>query len=472
MWILTLRAPASEPREYTLKAGRTTLGRKPDNDIVIADESASRLHTELHCHANVVLIVDQGSTNGTFVNHQRLNKPHILQPEDQIRIGEHIASVAFRDDAMPAGLVAAYSVTRSLTRDLLLESVDHHAVLLYEVASRLNTILDLDTALLQVSDLVRVAMGAAKCEVILAERFSQFSELGFPTSIAQQAIEQRSVIIIPDLAAQTDPALGKSGLLLGIRSVLCVPVMLVQEIVALIYVYKTDPATRPFDQHDVQLAVAISHQAALTIQRAHLLDKARVLEQWAMTDSLTGLHNRRHTLLLAELEFQRARRYRHPLTTLMVDVDHFKHVNDTHGHAAGDQVLHAVATRCRRSLREIDLMGRYGGDEFVVLLIETDLVGAQRVAERLRQSVAEAPPIDTPQGPLSVTISVGVATATESCPNLTVLLNGADAALYAAKNAGRNRVEALTPTALAGPTAGDGPSDAPARRQSPGSAHS
>jgi diguanylate cyclase (GGDEF)-like protein len=315
--------------------------------------------------------------------------------------------------------------------------------LLYEVANRLNTILDLDTALLEVSDLMRVAMGAAKCEVILAERFNQLPELGFPTSIAHQAIEQRSVIIIPDLATQTDPTLGKSGMLLGIHSILCAPVLLEREIVALIYVYKTDPASRPFDQQDIQLAVAISHQAALTIQRAQLLNKARLLEQWAMTDSLTGLHNRRQIVMLAELEFQRARRYsnRHPLSTLMVDIDHFKSVNDTYGHAAGDQVLQAVATRCRRSLREIDLMGRYGGDEFVVLLIETDAAGARRVAERLRQSVAEAP-IDTTRGPLNVTISVGVAIATESCPNWPTLLSMADEALYAGKKAGRNRVEA------------------------------
>jgi diguanylate cyclase (GGDEF)-like protein len=218
--------------------------------------------------------------------------------------------------------------------------------------------------------------------------------------------------------------------------------MLEREIVALIYVYKTDPAARPFDQNDIHLAVAISHQAALTIQRARLLDKARVLEEWAMTDSLTGLHNRRQILMLAELEFQRTRRYRnrHPMSTLLVDVDYFKRVNDTQGHAVGDQVLHAVATRCRLGLREIDMMGRYGGDEFVILLIETDAAGAQRVAERLRRSVAEAP-IDTAQGSLSVTISVGVAVATESCPNWPELLNMADRALYSGKEAGRNRVE-------------------------------
>ncbi len=440
MWILTIRSPSSEPREYVLKTGKNTVGRKPDNDIVIADESASRVHAEIHCHTDLVVIVDLGSTNGTFLNRERLTQPHVLRPEDQIRIGQHVVSIVLRDDHTAAGLVAALSGTQPLTRDLLLESVDQHAVLLYEVASRLNTILDLDTALQEVSNLMRVSMGAEKCEVILAERFGQLAELGFPTSIAQQAIEQRSVVILSNVPAQTDPALGKSARLLGIRSVLCVPVMMDEEIAALIYVYKRDPASRPFDQHDVQLAVAISHQAALTIQRAHLLKKAQLLEQLAMTDSLTGLHNRRQFLELAALEFQRARRYRHPLSVLMLDIDGFKQVNDTYGHAVGDQILQIVSTRCRKSLRDIDLLGRYGGDEFVVLLPEDDLNGARNAAERLCRYVA-ATSVDTDRGLLNITLSLGAAALAEGDADVASLLNRADAALYRAKNAGRNRVE-------------------------------
>jgi pSer/pThr/pTyr-binding forkhead associated (FHA) protein len=182
MWILTLRSPASEPRDYVLRPGKTSLGRKPDNDIVIADDSASRLHAEIFCQGDLAVVYDLGSTNGTFVNRERLSQPHNLRHEDQIRIGQHVASLAFRDDHNPSALVAALVVTRSLTRDLLLESVDQHAILMYEIAGRLNTILDLEAALREVSELMRVAMGVDTCEVILAERFGQFGELGFPTS--------------------------------------------------------------------------------------------------------------------------------------------------------------------------------------------------------------------------------------------------------------------------------------------------
>jgi len=441
MLILTVRSPSNEPREYIVKPGKTTVGRKLDNDIVIADESASRLHAEIYCQADIAVIVDMGSRNGTFVNRERLTQPHALRPEDQIRIGQHVVSIAFRDDRTAADLIAALARTQPLTRELLLESVDQHAVLLYEVASRLNTILDLKTALQEVSNLMRVSMGAEKCEVVLADRFDQLAELGFPTSIAQQAIEQHSVVVTPDVSSQADQILGQSARLLGIRTMLCVPVMIGEEVAALIYVYKTDPASRPFDQHDVQLAVAISHQAALTIQRTHLLEKAQLLEQWAITDSLTGLHNRRHFLELAELEFHRARRYQHPLSAMMLDIDHFKRVNDTYSHALGDQVIQAVAALCRENLRDIDLMGRYGGDEFVALVPEVNLDDARKAAERLRKIIADAP-IDTERGPLNITISIGVVALTPDYLDFASLLNQADAALYTAKNAGRNRVEA------------------------------
>ena len=123
----------------------------------------------------------------------------------------------------------------------------------------------------------------------------------------------------------------------------------------------------------------------------------------------------------------------------MVDVDNFKQVNDTYGHAAGDQVLRAVAPRSRSQLRDIDLLGRYGGDEFVVLLVETELDGARKVAERVRQGVADMP-VDIDQGPLNVTISVGVARLAEDGPNVAALVNDADVALYAAKKAAKNQV--------------------------------
>ncbi len=444
MWFLTIRSPSHEPTEYIVPAGKTTLGRKSDNDLVIADASASRFHAELEYDPkqDALFLNDLGSTNGTFVNRERLSQPRHLAVDDQIRIGQHLIRVSRQEQAIQAE-TGPLTDTQPLTLELLLQAVDQHAVLLFEVARRLNTILDLQASLREVSKLMRISMGAEKCEVILAEQFGQLGELGFPTSIARQVIEQRLVVAIPDLSASGDQTASDSALLLRIRSVLCVPVMSGEEVVALTYIYKTDPSARPFNQPDVQLAVAISHQAALAIERARLLDNARHLEQLATIDSLTGLYNRRHVFELAEHEFQRARRYHRHLSALMLDVDDYKQINDGYGHGAGDQVLRVVTARCREHLRAIDLMGRYGGDEFVILLLETALGEAVFIAERLRQCIVDAPVV-TDEQLLNVTISLGVAAVTADCPNLTALLNDADAALLAAKKAGKNRVEVIS----------------------------
>ena len=200
MWFLIIRAPSKRPVVYKIKPGKNVLGRKPDQDIVIIDKSASREHAEIFFHGGQLIIYDLKSTNGTFVNRERLTKPRVLRPGDQIRIGLQIVTVSYKDDESPNDLVAGFAKTRALTRDLMLQSVDQHAVLLYEVSSRLNTILDLKTAMQEVSNLIRTSMGADKCEIIQSQDFAQLSELGFPASIAQQAINQRSVVIIPDLA--------------------------------------------------------------------------------------------------------------------------------------------------------------------------------------------------------------------------------------------------------------------------------
>ena len=439
MWILTLRSPSQRPVVYRIKPGRNTLGRQPENDILISDESASRRHAEIYCHDNTLVITDLDSTNGTFVNRQRLAQPLILRSGDQIRIGQEMANVTYRGEKNEDDLVAALSKTSPLTRDLFLASVDQHSVLLYEVASRLNTILDLKTAMQEVSRLLLNSLGADKCEVILAEAFDQLGELGFPTTIARQAIDQRSVVVIPDLGTLTGPLPSQSAVLLRIRSILCVPVIVEDQVAALIYIYKTDPSSRPFDENDVQLAVAVSHQTAMSIQRANLIERARILEENLNFDSLTGLSTREYFMKKAELEFQRAVRFHHDMTIIMLDIDIFKQVNDTYGHIAGNQVLDELAERCQSQVRSIDLVGRFGGDEFIIMLVETNVAYALTVAERIREHIAFKP-IETEKGPLDITVSMGIANMGADCLDLVTLISRADSALYQAKNAGRNMV--------------------------------
>ena len=166
------------------------------------------------------------------------------------------------------------------------------------------------------------------------------------------------------------------------------------------------------------------------------------LQIMASTDPLTGLLNRRRFLEQAEKEFLRSQRYQHELAAVMLDIDHFKTINDTHGHFVGDQVLIALSRAAENLLRDIDILCRWGGEEFVILMPETPLAGAAILAERLREMLARLT-VDTTAGTVRFTVSAGVAARCEPDAGLTDILQRADTALYAAKQHGRNRIQVL-----------------------------
>lgn len=172
----------------------------------------------------------------------------------------------------------------------------------------------------------------------------------------------------------------------------------------------------------------------------------QALERRANTDSLTGLCNRRHFFELGVRELSHATRQQRPVAVCMLDIDHFKQVNDTYGHAAGDTVLMALAHSLLQQLRDTDILARLGGEEFAILLPDTPLQAAQEIAERLRSKLAAlSVPLDNQKPPLHFTVSIGVALRHSSNATLEDLLRSADVALYAAKTAGRNRVCVASP---------------------------
>ena len=187
-----------------------------------------------------------------------------------------------------------------------------------------------------------------------------------------------------------------------------------------------------------------------------IVRNAEELERLATTDGMTGIYNRRHFLNLADREWARARRYGRPISFLMIDIDYFKSINDSFGHQTGDEMIMHLASLARGCKRECDVLARIGGEEFALLLPETDLSQAQVVAERLRSEVA-ANSLVVASLSIPATISIGVATSAAAMNEISDLMKAADRALYDAKHAGRNRVvcciagDAAPPVAVRGP---------------------
>lgn len=205
----------------------------------------------------------------------------------------------------------------------------------------------------------------------------------------------------------------------------------------------SDFLTKPF--HDEELIARVNVHLKIKTLQDELREKNARLEELSNTDGLTKVTNRRRFMELFDLEFARAKRYKTELAYVMVDVDHFKQVNDVHGHQVGDTALVTVAAILREDLRKHDAVGRYGGEEFALLLPQTGLEGAKVVAERYRKRIADA---ELPVGEqrLRITVSMGIAVFPASgVEDADDLVRLADHALYEAKHAGRNRVIAAEP---------------------------
>jgi two-component system cell cycle response regulator len=236
-----------------------------------------------------------------------------------------------------------------------------------------------------------------------------------------------------------------TGTRVPFRSVVVLPFRLDGEHAGVIFLrtLRNEPA---LGRADVEFADTVVRAAVAAIRRAQIIETAHAdrarLEMLAHTDPLTQTYNRRALMDRLTEEMERARRYGLHLSVLMVDLDHFKAINDSYGHVVGDEVLRGVSATLQREARTVDIVARFGGEEFVVVLPETGAEGALALAERIRARIAGTPPVPGGEyGWLRVTVSIGVATVPESRASTPEELIGvADEALYRAKAEGRNRV--------------------------------
>ena len=189
-------------------------------------------------------------------------------------------------------------------------------------------------------------------------------------------------------------------------------------------------------QGDMDKFHILSQQFLLGLKRALLYQRVQEL---AITDSLTGASSRRYCLERLNEEMERSKKFKYAFSFLMVDIDHFKDYNDRYGHLVGDAILKDVSQTIKENIRQIDLMGRYGGEEFSVILTETDKKQAKFAAERIRKSI-EDKSIRVYDENLKVTVSVGVSTFPGDAKDTQALIEKSDSALYKAKQTGRNKV--------------------------------
>jgi diguanylate cyclase (GGDEF)-like protein len=233
----------------------------------------------------------------------------------------------------------------------------------------------------------------------------------------------------------------------GIRSCIRLPLIVKGEAIGGLCLDSTTPHC--YGEREIDLLMPLSEQLAIAIETGRLFQEVHRL---AITDELTGLFNHRHFYSQLEQELRRTRRYGHPLSLIMLDVDLFKQYNDLHGHLAGDEALRLIAARLKKSTRSADIVARYGGDEFGIILPETEPRQAWVQAERVR-SVMERDPFGqlTPDGN-RLTMSLGVACLGPDMGTAEDLVRAADQALYCAKAAGGNQTAVCRSCGLPSPS--------------------
>jgi diguanylate cyclase (GGDEF)-like protein/PAS domain S-box-containing protein len=356
------------------------------------------------------------------------------------------------------GLSGAFGVFRDITEIKVIQAAEKEQRLLAEalldIASAIGSSLKLD----EVYNLILVNLGKVvphdtanimlvEGETVRVVRAKGYEKAGLNEAIDKIRFNLKEVPEFLEMASTgrpmlvADSAKEKDWVNLSnsdyIRSYVSAPINVKGKTVGFINVDSHQPDY--FDEQDSIRLKGFADQVAVAIENARLYNQ---MEHLAVTDELTGVFNRRGIIDLGQRELNRAIRFKHPFALVWIDFDDFKFINDTYGHIVGDQVLKEMIDFCQKNLRDFDLIGRMGGDEFVILLPETDLDGGILLAERLR-NLLENHSVQSPMGKISLTASFGVTALSEKDKEFAKLLSNADSAMYQAKQAGMNRVSSI-----------------------------
>ncbi|MBI4238118.1 MAG: GGDEF domain-containing protein [Deltaproteobacteria bacterium] len=344
-----------------------------------------------------------------------------------------------------ATAIAARRETHEALRDMRL---------LFEIAQGVSSTIELPELLERITALVRTNLTLREFVVLLFDPEHQFLQVRAAFGFAD---DQRLQNMIFHVGEGVSGEVARSGKMLYVRdtrkeprflyyrgelqadgALVSIPLWYKNEVLGVVNFGRAGVGS--FPQKEIRLLNLIANQVALAIANARLYMQTREL---AVRDELTGLYNRRHFQEVLQIEWKRAVRFHRALSVLMIDVDHFKAYNDTFGHLHGDQVLRHLSEVLRRNLREVDTVARFGGEEFIVLLPDTDRAGALHVGEKLRRLIElERFPVPQEGAVRPLTISAGLAVHPDDAQHIEDLIDHADIALYEAKDTGRNRVVA------------------------------
>ena len=335
-----------------------------------------------------------------------------------------------------------------------LEARVNQLSILYDVARSLTSTLEVDELLRRISGLVKNRLDIKRFSLMLVNSSGDLEiRVALPGGPDQDglvfalgegacglAAQTQKAVYIPDVSRDASIFVTRSGPRLS-GSLLAVPIIAQEQVLGVLNLERSEVAG--FDAAELELLGAVADQVAIGIRNARLHEETVAL---SITDALTDVPNRRHLFSRLDIELARAQRYGTQVSFIMVDIDHFKKLNDAVGHRAGDSTLREVADLLKGQVRKLDTLARYGGEEFALVLPQVGKAEALEVAEKLRRAVADhvfAFGDVQPGG--RVTLSVGLASLPGDAVTLEALVDAADSALYASKRGGRNVVTAYEP---------------------------
>ena len=326
-----------------------------------------------------------------------------------------------------------------------LKETNDELLAFYEVSSAISRTINMDELLSIILNTV-TGLGVLNVErkggifIIEGDRMKLVSHLGHSKAFLELHKDMKIGDCLCGIVAETGEVLISEDSAKDIRHTIVypdavphghiiVPLKAINKIAGVLYLYLAPDFK--IDERKVKMLVSLGNQIGMAIDNARLYEETKSL---SLQDPLTGLANRRFMEIVMDRSFTRAKRYGHLLSVIMLDIDYFKKYNDTYGHSAGDQLLVDIAKIISGEMREVDVIVRYGGEEFLVMLPETEAEKAREAAERIRKAV---------ESKVGVTVSLGVASYNKEMQTKEDLINRADMALYLAKQNGRNRVEMI-----------------------------